>query len=80
MLYTLFFALGFLAAMYILPILDSLNSLLLTWLEAKKAKQSEIINLANIKMRQDATSADCSPMHAIGFQIPDDDYEEEDEE
>lgn len=76
----LYFILGILFISYLLPIVEGLSSWLLAWLEAKKAAQSEIINQANIKMRKDAASADVSPMHAIGFQLPDDDYIEEDEE
>lgn len=76
----LYFILGILFISYLLPIIEGLSSWLLAWLEAKKATQSEIINQANIKMRKDAASADTSPMHTIGFQLPGDDYIEEDEE
>lgn len=76
----LYFILGILFISYLLPIVESLSSWFMTWIEAKKATQSEIVNQSNIKMRQDAASADIAPMHAIGFQLPDDDYIEEDEE
>lgn len=75
-----YFILGILFISYLLPIVESLSSWLMTWIEAKKATQSEIVNQSNIKMRQDAASADVTPMHVIGFQLPDDDYIEEDEE
>ena len=77
----LYFILGFVFAVYLIPLLDGLSAWFLTWIEAKKAKQSEIINQTNIKMRQAAASADTdSPKRLIGFSVPDDDYEEEDEE
>lgn len=77
----LYFILGFIFAVYLIPIFDGISGWFLTWTEAKKAKQSEIVNQANIKMRQAAASADTdSPKRLIGFSVPDDDYEEEDEE
>ena len=77
----LYFILGFVFAVYLIPLLDGISGWFLTWIEAKKAKQSEIINQTNIKMRQAAASADTdSPKRLIGFSVPDDDYEEEDEE
>lgn len=77
----LYFILGFMFAVYLVPLLDGISGWFLTWIEAKKAKQSEIINQTNIKMRQAAASADTdSPKRLIGFSVPDDDYEEEDEE
>lgn len=76
----LYFILGILFVSYVIPLLDGLSGLLLTWMEAKKAKQSEIINLTNIKMRQAATSAeDDTPKRLIGF-CREDDYEEEDDD
>ena len=77
----LYFILGFMFAVYLIPLLDGISGWFLTWIEAKKTKQSEIINQANVKMRQAAASADTdSPKRLIGFSVPDDDYEEEDEE
>ena len=76
----LYFILGILFVSYVIPLLDGLSGLLLTWMEAKKAKQSEIINLTNIKMRQAATSAeDDTPKRLIGF-CREDDYEEEEDD
>ena len=76
----LYFVLGFIFAVYLIPLLDGISTWFLTWVEAKKAKQSEIINQTNIKMRQAAASAeDDSPKRLIGF-CRDDDYEEEEED
>lgn len=76
----LYFILGFVFAVYLIPLLDGISAWFLTWVEAKKAKQSEIINQTNIKMRQAAASAeDDSPKRLIGF-CRDDDYEEEEED
>lgn len=76
----LYFILGFIFATCLIPLLDGVSAWFLTWVEAKKAKQSEIINQTNIKMRQAAASAeDDSPQRLIGF-CREDDYEEEEDE
>lgn len=78
----LYFILGIIFVSYIIPIIDGISSWFLTWVEAKKSKQSEIVNKANIKMRQDAASAaeeDVPSMRQIGFQAPSDDQEEEED-
>ena len=76
----LYFILGFAFAIYLIPLLDGVSAWFLTLVEAKKAKQSEIINLTNIKMRQAATSAEeDSPKRLIGFRMPDEEEEYEDE-
>lgn len=76
----LYFILGIIFVTYIIPLLDGVSAWFLTWVEARKAKQSEIINLTNIKMRQAATSAeDDSPKRLIGFRMPDEEEEYEDE-
>ena len=76
----LYFILGFTFASYLMPVLEGLGAWFLTWVEAKKAKQSEIINLTNIKMRQAATSAEeDSPKRLIGFRMPNEEEEYEDE-
>ena len=75
-----YFILGIIFVTYIIPLLDGISAWFLTWVEAKKAKQSEIINLTNIKMRQAATSAEeDSPKRLIGFRMPDEEEEYEDE-
>ena len=77
----LYFILGILFVQYVIPIFDGIIGWFLTWVEAKKAKQSEVINQANIKMRQDAASADQDPpMRKIGFCVPDEDENEEEGE
>lgn len=76
----LYFILGIIFVTYVIPLLDGISAWFLTWVEAKKAKQSEIINLTNIKMRQAATSAEeDSPKRLIGFRMPDEEEEYEDE-
>ena len=77
----LYFILGFVFAVYIIPLFDGISAWFLTWVEAKKAKQTEVINNSNIKMRQAAASADEEPpKKLIGFSREDDYEEEEDEE
>lgn len=76
----LYFILGIIFVTYVIPLLDGISSWFLTWVEAKKAKLSEIINLTNIKMRQASASAeDDSPKRLIGFCVPNEEEEYEDE-
>ena len=76
----LYFILGIIFVTYIIPLLDGILAWFLTWVEAKKAKQSSIINDVNIKMRQAATSAEEDPpRRSIGFRAPDEEEEYEDE-
>lgn len=76
----LYFILGIIFVTYVIPLFDGISAWFLTWVEAKKAKQSEIINLTNIKMRQAATSAEEDPpRRPIGFRVPDEEEEYEDE-
>ena len=76
----LYFILGIVFVTYVIPLLDGISGWFLTWVEAKRAKQSEIVNQANIKMRQAAASAVEDPPHRpIGFRVPDEEEEYEDE-
>lgn len=78
----LYFILGFTFASYLMPVLEGLGAWFLTWVEAKKAKQSEIVNQANIKMRKDAASTDqdVPSMGKIGFQYLDAEEGEDEED
>ena len=72
----LYFILGIVFITYVIPLLDGISGWFLTWVEAKKAKQSEIVNQANIKMRQAAASTEEDPPHRpIGFRVPDEEEE-----
>lgn len=73
----IYFILGILFVQYIIPVLESLTSLLMVQIEAKKAGYSEIINDINLKIEKATASAEKTSV--IGFQLPDE-YEEEDEE
>lgn len=77
----LYFILGILFVTYVIPLMDGISSWFLTWVEAKKAKQSEVINQTNIKMRQAAASAEEDPpRRPIGFRVPDEEEEFEENE
>lgn len=75
----LYFILGILFVQVFIPIIDGISAWFLTWVEAKKSKQSNVINDVNIKMRQAAASAEQDPpRRPIGFYSPDEeDYTEE---
>ena len=78
----LYFILGFAFASYLMPIFEGLGAWFLTWVEAKKAKQTEIVNQVNIKMRKDAASADQDHTRVgkIGFQYLDAEGEDKEDE
>ena len=77
----LYFILGILFVTYVIPLLDGILAWFLTWVEAKKAKQSDVINQTNIKMRQAAASAEEDPpRRPIGFRVPDEEEEYEEDE
>ena len=77
----LYFILGILFVTYVIPLMDGVSSWFLTWVEAKKAKQSEVINQTNIKMRSAAASAEEDPpRRSIGFRVPDEEEEYEEDE
>lgn len=77
----LYFILGIFFVTYVIPLLDGISSWFLTWVEAKKAKQSEVINQTNIKMRQAVASAEEDPpRRQIGFCVPDEEEEYEEDE
>ena len=77
----LYFILGIFFVTYVIPLLDGISAWFLTWVEAKKAKQSEVINQTNIKMRQAAASAEEDPpRRSIGFRVPDEEEEYEEDE
>lgn len=75
----LYFILGIFFISNLVPVIDAISSWFLTWIELKKAKLSEKINLANINIRQASASADQELPHKIlGFCSSDpEDYEEE---
>lgn len=76
----LYFILGIVFVTYVIPLLDGISAWFLTWVEAKKAKQSSVINDANIKMRKAAASAEEDPpRRLIGFRVPDAEELEEEE-
>lgn len=79
----LYFILGFTFASYLIPVLEGLGAWFLTWVEAKKAKQTEIVNQVNIKMRKDAAASadqDYIPVGKIGFQYLDAEEGEDEED
>lgn len=80
---SLFFIFGILFSQYIMPLMDGFGALILTWMESKKTKHSEIINNSNIRMKKAATGEDDDkPKHQIGFAPPveKEEIEEEDDE
>lgn len=74
----LYCLIGFIIAAYIIPILDGISAWFLTWIELKKSILSELINRYNIKMRRNAESLEeDSPKFALGFQLPDEEENNE---
>lgn len=81
---SLFFIFGILFSQYIMPIMDGFGTLMLTWMESKKAKHNEIVTASNIKLRKLADKEDDdTPKYHIGFAPPvkkEKETEEEDDE
>lgn len=83
---SLFFIFGILFSQYIMPLMDGFGALILTWIESKKTKHSEIINNSNIRMKKAAIAEedDDKPKYRIGFAPPQpvekEEIEEEDDE
>lgn len=71
-----YFILGIIFIEYLCPLIEGLATLLLTKIEVKKGKYSEIINDINLKIEKATTSSEKT--NVIGFQLPDN-FEEEDE-
>lgn len=77
---SLFFIFGILFSQYIMPLMDGFGALILTWIESRKVKHSEIINDSNIRM-QKAVEQNDEPKYHIGFAPPiKKETEEEDDE
>lgn len=77
----LFFILGILFVQYLVPIFESLGSLILTSIEVKKVKQQDIINQYEIKMRQDEILSNKKIQKPkIGFQNPNEEENEEEDD
>ena len=81
MQYLLCFLAGFLFASYLVPILDGIGAWFLAWTETHKAKNNEITNQINIKMTQAASELeeDDPPRRPMGFQLPSQKEEDENE-
>lgn len=72
-----YFILGIVFVEYICPLIEGLATLLLTKMEVKKGKYSEMINDINLNIEKATASSEKTNL--IGFQLPND-YEEEDED
>lgn len=78
----LYFILGVIFISIILPWLEGLCSLFLTWLESKKAKFAKIINEINREMTQEEQSENFSApstISSIGYCLVEEGEDEEDE-
>ena len=79
--YFLFFILGFVVAQYLIPLLESVWAIVLTWLEIPKGKCA--LKVQEINQKINNLADDCGEAsHAIGFVYnqADDDYQEEEDE
>ena len=82
----LYFILGILFVEVAAPVIESLVSLILTWIEVAKGKASLAITKLSADIqkiqKENALSDDTTVHHVIGFTLPDsaEDYEEEEED
>lgn len=82
----LYFILGILFVEIATPVIESLVSLILTWIEVAEGKASLAITKLSADIqkiqKENALSDDTTVHHVIGFTLPDsaEDYEEEEED
>ena len=82
----LYFILGILFIEVATPVIESLVSLILTWIEVAEGKASLAITKLSADIqkiqKENALSDDTTVHHVIGFTLPDsaEDYEEEEED
>ena len=82
----LYFILGILFVEVATPVIESLVSLILTWIEVAEGKASLAITKLSADIqkiqKENALSDDTTVHHVIGFTLPDsaEDYEEEAED
>jgi len=62
------------------PLLDGITSLLLTMLEAVKCYFGTIVAKANVKIAKTMNPEEGIISHTIGFQLPDEEEEDDDED
>lgn len=74
------FVIGLFCGLFVLPVVEALTDMVLYWIESGKILPSRWTSQSNLeiaKMQQELTEE--SPA-AIGFQIPNDDFEEYEED
>lgn len=76
--FLIYFVLGILFVEIILPILEQLSAVLVSWLEVVKGKATVHITRMNDEIQKMGLPE--TSTHVIGFRIPQDDEEEEDDE
>ena len=82
----LYFIIGILFVEVATPVIESLVSLILTWIEVAEGKASLAITKLSADIqkiqKENALSDDTTVHHVIGFTLPDsaEDYEEEEED
>lgn len=76
----LLFISGILFTLVLLPLLESVTSLAITWIESKKIKYSEAINDGNIRMQQAANHNEECSTRPIGFILSNEEGEEYEDE
>ena len=75
----LYFILGILFIEVVIPIVEALVTLILTWIEVAKGKSSLTIAQLSADVAK-LTEPEEPPRHAIGFVIPNNNEEEEDDQ
>lgn len=75
--FLIYFVLGILFVEIILPILEQLSAVLVSWLEVVKGKATVHITCMNDEIQKMGLPE--TSTHVIGFHIPQDEEEEDDE-
>lgn len=76
----LYFIGGIVFITFILPLIDSFVSFIVQKIEKFKARDSVDITLCNVQMQKMEQEANVDPVSAIGFDVPENTYQYDDDE
>ena len=76
---TKYFILGLITGFVAIPIIEEFMSLINTWIQALIIKPSKIVVKGNKELAELQSDEEEVQTHCIGFQIPSDEYYEDDD-
>ena len=76
----LYFLLGVIFSIFLLPILSKSSEIVITWLERFEARLGEDINESNLRIKKANMDIEDKPLRQIGFSFDDDVAEDKEED